>query len=107
MSDDKTNGYSLEECEGAKIDFRGAKMTLKISGSNSEDRYSLIEMIHPDTGPALQIHSNAPEAYYILDGSYSIICGDRAYQATLEILFLFQRIYLSTINQDLEVAKFW
>jgi mannose-6-phosphate isomerase-like protein (cupin superfamily) len=39
-------------------------------------------MIHPpNTGPALHIHSNASEAYYVLDGSYSIRCGDRLYQA--------------------------
>ena len=57
-------------------------MTLKISGSDSEGKYSLIEMIHPpNTGPALHIHSNAPEAYYVLDGSYSIRYGDREYQA--------------------------
>src|SRR4051794_29272206 len=39
-------------------------------------------MIHlSNTGPALHIHSNAPEAYYVLDGSYSIRCGNREYQA--------------------------
>jgi mannose-6-phosphate isomerase-like protein (cupin superfamily) len=57
-------------------------MTLKVSGSDSEGKYSLIEMIHPpNTGPALHLHSNAPEAYYVLDGRYSIRCGDREYQA--------------------------
>ena len=57
-------------------------MTLKVSGSNSEGKYSLIEIIHPpNTKPALHIHSNAPEAYFVLDGSYSIRCGDREYQA--------------------------
>jgi len=82
LSDDKTNGYGLKEGEGIKIDFRGTKLTLKVSGSDSEGRYSLIEMIHPpNTGPALHIHSNAPEAYYVLDGSYFIRCGDREYHA--------------------------
>jgi mannose-6-phosphate isomerase-like protein (cupin superfamily) len=82
LSINKTNGYALREGEGTKIDFRGTKMTLKVSESNSEGKYSLIEMIHPpNTGPALHIHSNAPEAYYVLDGNYSIICGDRSYQS--------------------------
>jgi mannose-6-phosphate isomerase-like protein (cupin superfamily) len=82
LSDDKINGYILKEGEGTNIDFRGTKMTLKVSGSDSEGRYSLIEIIHPpNTGPALHIPSNAPEAYYVLDGSYSIRCGDREYQA--------------------------
>jgi len=44
-------------------------------------------MIHPqNTGPALHIHSNASEAYYVLDGSYSIRCGDRLYQSHHEDL---------------------
>jgi mannose-6-phosphate isomerase-like protein (cupin superfamily) len=42
----------------------------------------MIEMIHPpNIGPALHIHSNASESYYVLDGSYSIRCDDREYQA--------------------------
>ena len=61
LSDDKNNGYGLKEGEGIKINFRGTKMTLKVSGRDSEAEYSLIEMIHPpNTGPALHIHSNAP-----------------------------------------------
>lgn len=56
-------------------------MTLKVSGSDSEGKYSLIETIHPpNIGPALHIHSNAPEAYYVLDCSYSIRCGDREFE---------------------------
>jgi len=44
-------------------------------------------MIHPQNkGPALHIHSNASEAYYVLDGSYSIRCGDRLYQSHHEDL---------------------
>jgi mannose-6-phosphate isomerase-like protein (cupin superfamily) len=77
----ENNGYSLKEGEGTKINFRGTKMTLKVSGSDSEGKHSLIEMIHPpNTGPALHIHSNAPEVYYVLDGNYSISCGNREYQ---------------------------
>ena len=82
MSNNKNDGYGLKKGEGIKINFRGTKMTLKVSGSDSEGNYSLIEMIHPpNTGPALHIHSNAPEAYYVLEGNYSIKCGDREYQS--------------------------
>ncbi|MGN6629522.1 MAG: cupin domain-containing protein [Candidatus Nitrosocosmicus sp.] len=82
MSNNKNDdGYGLKQGEGIKIDFRGTKMTLKVSGSDSEGNYLLIEMIHsPNTGPALHIHSDAPEAYYVLDGNYSIRCGKREYQ---------------------------
>jgi hypothetical protein len=68
LSDNKNNGYALKESKGIIINFRGTKMTLKISGSDSEGKYSLIGMIDPpNTRPALHIHSNAPEAYYVLD----------------------------------------
>ena len=80
MPGNKNNGYRLKEGERTKINFTGTKMTLKVSGSDSEGKYSLIGMIHPpNTGPALHIHSKAPEAYYVLDGNYSIRCGDREY----------------------------
>jgi mannose-6-phosphate isomerase-like protein (cupin superfamily) len=82
LSENKNDGYELKEDEGIKINFRGTKITLKVSGSDSEGKYSLLEMIHPpNTGPALHIHSNAPEAYYVLDGRYLIRCGDKIYQA--------------------------
>ena len=31
-------------------------------------------------GPALHIHPHAPEAYYVLEGAYSIQCNNRVYQ---------------------------
>ena len=63
MLDNKNNGYELKKSEGIKINFRGTKITLKVSGSDSEGTYSLIDMIHPpNMGSALHIHSDAPEA---------------------------------------------
>ena len=57
------DGFALSEEEGSQINFRGTKMVVKVSGDDSEGRYSLIEMVHPpNIGPALHIHPNAPEA---------------------------------------------
>ncbi len=82
MCDNTNNGFKLKEDEGTKINFHGTKMTIKVSGYDSDGRYTLIEMIHPpNTGPALHIHSMAPEAYYVLDGQYSIRCANETYQA--------------------------
>ena len=72
------NGFALSNDEGSQINFRGTKMIVKVSGDDSEGRYSLIEMVHPpNIGPALHIHPNAPEAYYVLEGEYIIQCGDK------------------------------
>ena len=74
--------FALRQGEGEQINFRGTKMYLKVSMNDSEGKYSLIEMTHPsNTGPALHIHPRAPEAYYVLDGDYSIQCDKRTFQA--------------------------
>ncbi len=84
MSDKIDNGFELKRGEGNEINFRGTKMIIKVSGNDSENRYTLLEMIHPPkTGPALHTHSNAPEAYFVLDGKYSIRCGNKTYDAQI------------------------
>jgi quercetin dioxygenase-like cupin family protein len=77
----QADGFILKEGNGIQINFRRTKMTVKISGENSEKRYSLIEMVHlPNVGPALHIHPDSPEAYYILDGNYSLKFGKETHQ---------------------------
>lgn len=94
MPDVKNNGYKLKENEGIKINFRRTEITVKFSGDGSDGRYTLIEMLHPpNTDPALYIHSKAPKAYYLLDGYYSIRCGNKIYQAHLgECVFIPKRV---------------
>jgi hypothetical protein len=54
----------LKDGEGAQIHFRGTKITVKVSKEDSDDKYTMLEMVHPpNVGPALHIHPNAPEAY--------------------------------------------
>ncbi len=66
MNNEKKTGYALQTGEGKLIDFRGTKMTVKVSGEVSEGTYSLIEMLHPpDVGPALHRHSAGAEAFYV------------------------------------------
>ena len=39
-----------------------------------------VEIVHPpNIDPALHIHPKAPEAYYVLEGSYHIKCGKKSY----------------------------
>lgn len=74
----RTKGFALKDGEGriAQIHFRGTKITVKVSNEDSEGRYTLFEMVHPpNVGPALHIHPNAPEAYYVLEGKYNIRSG--------------------------------
>jgi quercetin dioxygenase-like cupin family protein len=78
------DGFALSEEEGSQFNFRGTKMVVKVSGEDSEGRYSLIEMVHPpNIGPALHVHPNAPEAYYVLEGEYIIQCGNKTYHSRI------------------------
>ena len=84
MSQPENMGQALKAGEGIHIDFRGTKMTVKVSDEQSEGAYSLIEMIHPpNVGPALHIHPRGAEAFYVLDGQYTIHSGGNTYQAGL------------------------
>ena len=67
------DGFALDQTGGEEINFRGTKMLIKVSKDDSEGRHSLIKLSHPpNKGPALHIHPNAPEAYYVLEGEYLI-----------------------------------
>ena len=82
MNNEKNAGYVLSAGEGRVIYFRGTKMTVKVSGEASDGAYSLIEMLHPpDVGPALHRHPTSAEAFYVLDGGYTIRCGEDVYAA--------------------------
>ena len=75
--------YNLRPDEGEPIFFRGAKMVVKVDAFQSHGMFSLIEMTHPpDVGPALHIHSKGDEAFYVLDGHYSVQCGESTYEGT-------------------------
>ena len=76
--------FILNAKEGKQINFRGTKMFVKVSKNDSEGKYSIIEMSHPpNIGPSLHIHSDAPEAYYIVDGNYLIQHDKNTYSVTV------------------------
>ena len=78
MGESGDNGHALKRGGGSQINFRGTKMVVKASEEQSEGAYTLIEMTHPqDAGPALHVHLGAAEAYYVLEGEYSIRYGEK------------------------------
>jgi quercetin dioxygenase-like cupin family protein len=84
MTQNEKHGYALKNGEGAHIDFRGTKMTVKVSEEQSEGAYSLIEMVHPpNVGPSLHTHPRGAEAFYVLEGTYTIRCGQDLYAASV------------------------
>lgn len=81
MAPQERQGYALKSGEGVSIEFRGTKMTVKLSGVAPEEPHSLIEMVHPSgVGPALHIHPTGAEAFYVLEGQYTVHCGEQRYE---------------------------
>jgi mannose-6-phosphate isomerase-like protein (cupin superfamily) len=65
--------YVLLKGEGRSIDLGGFEMTVKASGAETGEGFSLLEADEPPGfGPPLHIHHDAAEAFYVLEGEYII-----------------------------------
>jgi mannose-6-phosphate isomerase-like protein (cupin superfamily) len=63
----------LRPGEGRPIDLGGFQMSVKATGSETGEAFSLLEANEPPGfGPPLHIHHDAAEAFYVLDGEYII-----------------------------------
>lgn len=82
MNKTPKQGFALKSGEGIHIDFYGTQMDVKVSGEQSAGAYALIEMRHkPNVGPALHVHPQGAEAFYVLEGTYTIRCEQESYTA--------------------------
>jgi mannose-6-phosphate isomerase-like protein (cupin superfamily) len=60
----------------------GSVYTIKISGDETQGRYSVWEIEVPiSNGPPLHKHSMEDEAYYVLDGDFSFLYSDKETRA--------------------------
>jgi quercetin dioxygenase-like cupin family protein len=66
-------GFVLRRGEGRAIDLGGFQMSVKATAQETDSAFSLLEADEPpDFGPPLHIHSDAAEAFYVLEGEYII-----------------------------------
>ncbi len=78
MSPQDRQGIGLKSGEGRSREFRGITRTVKLSGGASDESHSLIEIVHLSVvGPALHTHPMAAEDFYVLEGRYTIHCGEQ------------------------------
>jgi quercetin dioxygenase-like cupin family protein len=53
------------------FDFHGAKFTIKVLSSETDHKYTVLDIIHPpNLGPALHTHPRGSETFYIIYGDY-------------------------------------
>jgi mannose-6-phosphate isomerase-like protein (cupin superfamily) len=71
----------LRPGEGRSIDLGNFAMTVKASADETGGGFSLVEAAEPPGfGPPMHIHSDAAEAFYVLDGLYRIFIEDDAFE---------------------------
>ena len=63
--------------EGKMIPLPGHKVTHKVSGSETNGAYSMLEVELDGDGPPLHIHKAEDEAFYVLEGEINLLTGER------------------------------
>lgn len=75
-------GYALPAGEGRAIWFLGTRMTVKAGAAETGGAFTLVEQeLPPGFAPPPHIHHQEDEAFYILDGSLTVRCGEETWEA--------------------------
>lgn len=70
--------------EGKTIQFYKTKMVFKASTEQTDGAYTTILMTHPAwVGPALHLHPDGAETFFILKGNYTFTLGDDIMEASV------------------------
>ncbi len=77
-----STSYALGREEGDSIWFLGTLMTVKAAGSQTGGAFGLIEQVlPPGFAPPLHAHHREDEAFYLLEGEATFVCGEQVYPA--------------------------
>ena len=66
----------LNPGEGKMIPVPGHKVWLKLTGEDTEGRFSLLEVELVGDGPPQHIHKNEDESFYVLEGEVKFLLGE-------------------------------
>lgn len=71
-------GYALTPDTGTHTWFLDTRMSVKAGGDQTDGAFTFIEWSAPlGFGPPRHIHHHEDEAFYLIDGSITVECGDR------------------------------
>jgi quercetin dioxygenase-like cupin family protein len=74
--------YILTREEGQAVWFLGTLMLFKATGEDNGETFSLIEQVlPPGFAPPLHVHHAEDEAFYVLDGELTFVCGEHRWHA--------------------------
>ncbi len=64
------------------FDFHGSEFTIKVLTSESNDRYTVLDILHaPNIGPAEHHHPAGPETFHIVEGDYEFFLNNESIMA--------------------------
>lgn len=64
------------------FDFHGSKFTIKVLTSESDNKYTVLDVLHaPNLGPAEHQHPAGPEIFYIVEGDYEFFLNSESIKA--------------------------
>ena len=64
------------------FDFHGSQFTIKVLSSESNNRYTVLDVIHaPNIGPAEHQHPAGPETFSVLEGDYEFFLDGESIKA--------------------------
>jgi mannose-6-phosphate isomerase-like protein (cupin superfamily) len=80
MTDSATAPLILRPGEGRPIDLGNFAMSLKATAEQTAGAFTLLEAAEPaNFGPPMHIHHDAAEAFYVLEGEYTIFVEERVF----------------------------
>lgn len=75
------HGYALDLDGGEAFSFLGTRMTVKAGGDQTGGAFTLIDcQCPPGFAPPAHVHHIEDEAFYLLEGSLQVSCGDETWQ---------------------------
>lgn len=77
MADPRAKALVLRPSEGRDIEMGNFRMSLKASGEDTGQAFSLLEAEEPPSfGPPMHIHHDTAEAFYVISGEYVFFVAD-------------------------------
>ena len=72
--------YAIDPGGGEAHWFFGNLVTLKAAGEHTDGRFALTEFVNPaGSASPLHVHHDEHEAFYVLEGTAEVHCGDQVF----------------------------
>ena len=82
MSDDRS-ALHVPPGEGNSYWVVGDFITIKVTGKDTQGAFAVVETTTPpQVGPPPHVHSREDETFYVLEGTFEFLTGNRTFTAT-------------------------